>query len=162
MTLENVLAGKINQPRVQLSWRKAEKPKSHKCDVHNENKELQQLAAGGALLPEELVQQSQEELEANVRCVEEKIDRSQWPWFTWHSLLQHRLQSTLGSDEWASFLESLWSWGEVPEIAPAVACGAASSADAGGAASPAEQAAPTLNISQPKFPRHHSSFGQGC
>ena len=82
MTLENVFAGKINQARVQLSWRRAERPKSHKCDMHNENKELQQLAAGVALLPEELVQQSQEELEANVHCVEEKIDRSQWPWFT--------------------------------------------------------------------------------
>ena len=97
LTLENVLAGKVKMPRVQLSWRRAEKPKSHKCDLHNENKELQQLAAAVSLLPDELSQHTQEEIEANARCVEEKIDRSQWPWFTWHSLLQLRLQNTLAS-----------------------------------------------------------------
>lgn len=117
LTLENVLGGKVNQPRVQLGWRKAEKPKSHKCDVHNEAKELQQLAAAVTLLPEELGQQTEQEISENAHCVEEKLDRARWPWFTWQALLNRRLQNMLASQDWTSFLASVWSWGQAPEAA---------------------------------------------
>ena len=88
LTLENVLGGKVHQPKVQLSWRRAEKPKSHKCDVHSEAKALQQLAAAVTFLPEELCSQSDQEILANTRCAEERLDCRQWPWFTWQSLLR--------------------------------------------------------------------------
>ena len=111
LTLENVLGGKVMQPRVQLGWRKAERPKSHKCDVHSEQKELLQLAAALTFLPEELDQQTAEEISANALCVEEKLVRSCWPWYTWKSLLHRRLQNTLAAQEWTFFLNSLWAWG---------------------------------------------------
>ena len=111
LTLENVLGGKVMQPRVQLGWRKAEKPKSHKCDVNSEARELLQLAAAVTFIPEELEQQTEEEILANMHCVEEKLVRSRWPWYTWQSLLNRRLQSTLAAQQWAIFLNSLWPWG---------------------------------------------------
>ena len=106
LTLENVLGGKVMQPRVQLGWRKAEKASSHKCDVNSEARELLQLAAAVTFIPEELEQQTEEEILANTHCVEEKLVRSRWPWYTWQSLLNRRLQSTLAAQQWAIFLNS--------------------------------------------------------
>ena len=115
LTLENVLGGKVSQPRVQLGWRRAEKPKSHKCDMHNETKELQQLAAAITLLPDELGQQTEDEILASAACVEEKLARNRWPWYTWQSLLNRRLQSMLAAQQWTSFLHSVWEWGKASE-----------------------------------------------
>ena len=94
------------QPRVQLGWRKSEKPKSHKCDAHSEAKELLQIAAAVTFLPEELPQLTDEEISANTDCVEEKLVRSRWPWYTWQSLLNRRLQNMLAAQQWNIFLNA--------------------------------------------------------
>ena len=121
LTVENILGGRVSHPKVQLGWRRSEKPKSHKCDMHNEAKELQQLSAAVSLLPDDLANQADDEVIENARVVEIVLERNAWPWFAWRSLLQRRAQRALASQDWASFLDTIWAWSRQSDATPVTA-----------------------------------------
>lgn len=146
LTVMSALDGTVTQPKVQLGWRRTERPQN-KAEAAAQQKELLQLSAAISLTNEDINTLTDTQLTDAVAVVEEKVPQADFPWHTWQQLIRRAAERAMVAKHWSSFVEIVWAWGsttaeleEVDVLHPKlrdIPCGGAVwPAACGGASSP--------------------------
>ena len=118
LTVENILRGIVDAPKVVLSWRRQaaraaeERGTQTVSEIYNEQQELDALQAAISLLPEEMSALTDGELQYSLQKVLQRMSATDLPRPVAFALIRRSARVAMQAKVAAKIVEIAWPWGD--------------------------------------------------